>query len=59
MYFSLSLSRADVASSKIRIGAFFKNGAGNRDPLPFSARKHYAAFADFALVTFRQAHNKS
>ena len=47
---SVSTSSALVASSRIRIGAFFEDGAGDGDALALAARQRGAALADDELV---------
>ncbi len=47
---SLSVSRAEVASSRIRIAGSFEDGAGNADALALASRKTAAAVADHGVV---------
>ena len=47
---SASVSSADVASSRIRIGAFFNKRARDREALPLPARQFLPALPDARLV---------
>ena len=52
------MSRAEVASSRIRISGFFQNGSGNAHTLSLSARKPAAAIANRCLITVFAFHDK-
>ena len=49
-----SLSRLEVASSRIRIRGSASSGASDRDPLPLTAGEFYTAFADDGVVAVRK-----
>src|SRR5881227_2740650 len=46
-----------VGSSKIKIGAFFRNARAS-DALPFASREGRTAFADDSLITIGKSHDK-
>ena len=51
---SLSESRLDVASSRIRIGRVLDDGPGDGQPLALAAGERRAGFADGCLVIQRE-----
>ena len=57
MIFSVRVSTAETESSRIRIGAFFKQGTRNRDALLLSAGDGHAALTEYGLVAVLEVHD--